>query len=389
MGALAALEKFAVDHSNNPEAFKKDLLAIARTTLSSKVLSQDRNHFAELACDAVLRMKGSSDLSHIQIIKKAGGKLMDSYLDEGFILDKKIGVNQPKRLEKAKILIANTAMDTDKIKIFGARVKVTSTGKLAELEKAEKIEAHGINCFINRQLIYNWPEQLFSDAGIMSIEHADFDGIERLALVTGGDITSTFDHPEQVKLGHRDLIEEVIIGEDTLIKFSGVAAGQACTIVLRGATEQLLDEAERSLHDALAVLSQTVKEPRTTLGGGCAEMLMAKAVEGAALKVDGKKQIAVGAFAIALRQLPTILADNAGYDSSDLVAKLRTAIYDGMTTYGLDLLTPGGGITDMRELGVIESYKLKKAVVSSASEAAELLLRVDNIIRSAPRRRER
>ncbi|KAG4440360.1 T-complex protein 1 subunit beta [Cadophora sp. M221] len=396
--ALAALEKSAVDHSSNPEAFKKDLLAIARTTLSSKVLSQDRNHFAELACDAVLRMKGSSDLSHIQIIKKAGGKLMDSYLDEGFILDKKIGVNQPKRLEKAKILIANTAMDTDKIKIFGARVKVTSTGKLAELEKAEKdkmkakvekIKAHGINCFINRQLIYNWPEQLFSDAGIMSIEHADFDGIERLALVTGGDITSTFDHPEQVKLGHCDLIEEVIIGEDTLIKFSGVAAGQACTIVLRGATEQLLDEAERSLHDALAVLSQTVKEPRTTLGGGCAEMLMAKAVEGAALKVDGKKQIAVGAFAIALRQLPTILADNAGYDSSDLVAKLRTAIYDGMTTYGLDLLTPGGGITDMRELGVIESYKLKKAVVSSASEAAELLLRVDNIIRSAPRRRER
>ena len=130
-------------------------------------------------------------------------------------------------------------MDTDKIKIFGARVKVESTGKLAELEKAErekmkakveKIKAHGINCFVNRQLIYNWPEQLFSDAGIISIEHADFDGIERLALVTGGEITSTFDHPDQVKLGHCDVIEEVIIGEDTLIKFSGVAAGQACTI---------------------------------------------------------------------------------------------------------------------------------------------------------------
>merc|ERR1712000_258326 len=256
-----------VDHSKSPEAFRKDLLSIARTTLSSKVLSQDRDHFAELACDAVLRLKQSSDLSHIQVIKKAGGKLSDSYLDEGFILDKKIGVNQPKRLEKAKILIANTAMDTDKIKIFGARVKVTSTGKLAELEKAEKdkmkakvekIKAHGINCFINRQLIYNWPEQLFSDAGIMSIEHADFDGIERLALVTGGDIASTFDHPDQVKLGQCDTIEEVIIGEDTLIKFSGVAAGEACTIVLRGATDQLLDEAERSLHDALAVLSQTV-----------------------------------------------------------------------------------------------------------------------------------
>ncbi|KAK0391584.1 hypothetical protein NLU13_1084 [Sarocladium strictum] len=396
--ALKALEESAVDHSKNPEAFRKDLLAIARTTLSSKVLAHDRDQFAKLACDAVLRLKSSSDLSHIQIIKKAGGKLSDSYLDEGFILDKKIGVNQPKRLEKAKILVANTSMDTDKVKIFGARMKVGSTSKLAELEKAEKekmkakvekIKSHGINCFINRQLIYNWPEQLFTDAGIMSIEHADFDGIERLALVTGGEIASTFDHPDQVKLGQCDLIEEVIIGEDTLIKFSGVSAGEACTIVLRGATEQLLDEAERSLHDALAVLSQTVLEPRTTLGGGCAEMLMAKAVEGAATRVEGKRQMAVSSFAIALRQLPTILADNAGLDSGDLVSRLRKAIYDGLTTYGLDLMTPGGGITDMRDLGVIESYKLKKAVVSSASEAAELLLRVDDIIRAAPRRRER
>ncbi|KIX97680.1 T-complex protein 1 subunit beta [Fonsecaea multimorphosa CBS 102226] len=396
--ALQALEKSAVDNSKTPEYFRKDLLAIARTTLSSKVLSQDRDQFASLAVDAVLRLKGSVDLNHIQIIKKSGGKLSDSYLDEGFILDKRIGVNQPKRLENAKILVANTAMDTDKVKIWAARMKVGSTKELAELEKAERermrakverIKAHGINCFINRQLIYNWPEQLFTEAGIMSIEHADFDGVERLALVTGGEIASTFDHPESVKLGHCDLIEEIIIGEDTLIKFSGVAAGQACTIVLRGATEQLLDEAERSLHDALAVLSQTIKEPRVVLGGGCSEMVMAKAVDSLAQKIPGKKRLAVDSFSTALRQLPTILADNAGLDSSALVSELRSEVYRGMTSSGLDLLTPGGGIADMRELGVIESYKLKKAVVGSASEAAELLLRVDDIIRAAPRRRER
>lgn len=396
--ALGALERSAVDHSKNPELFRADLVAIARTTLSSKVLSQDRDYFANLAVDAVLRMKGSTDLTHIQIIKKAGGKLSDSYLDDGFILDKRFGVNQPKRLEKARIMVANTAMDTDKIKIFGARVKAESTSKLAELEKAERermkqkverIKGHGITCFVNRQLIYNWPESLFAEAGIASIEHADFDGVERLALVTGAEIASTFDHPESVQLGHCDLIEEVLIGEDTLIRFSGVAAGRACTVVLRGATNQLLDEAERSLHDALAVLSQTVKEPRTTLGGGCAEMVMAKAVDNAAQNVIDKKALAVESFAKALRQLPTILADNAGLDSSALVTRLRAAVYQGMTSSGLDLLTPGGGIADMRELGVIESYKLKRAVVSSASEAAELLLRVDNIIRSAPRKRER
>lgn len=379
--ALEALRVSAVDHKGDPEKFKLDLLNISRTTLSSKVLSQDKEHFSRLAVDAVLRLKGSTNLNNIQIIKKAGGKLSDSYLDEGFILDKRIGVNQPKRLENAKILVANTggsrhspraglktfannptAMDTDKIKIFGARVKVDSTGKLAELEKAErekmrakveKIKAHGINCFVNRQLIYNWPEQLFADAGIVSIEHADFDGIERLALVTGGEITSTFDHPEAVKLGHCELIEEVIIGEDTLIKFSGVAAGEACTIVLRGATEQLLDEADRSLHDALSVLSQTVVETRTVLGGGCSEMLMSKAVEQAAQNTPGKKALAIEAYARALRQLPTILADNAGFDSSELVAKLRAAINKGMSSSGLDLYHPGGRIGDMRELGVV------------------------------------
>jgi len=249
-----------------------------------------------------------------------------------------------------------------------------------------KIKAHGINCFVNRQLIYNWPEQLFSDAGIVSIEHADFEGIERLALVTGGEIASTFDHPDLVKLGYCDLIEEIIIGEDKLIRFSGVAAGEACTIVLRGATNQLLDEADRSIHDALSVLSQTVQEPRTVLGGGCAEMLMARAVDELAAKTPGKKAVAVEAFARALRAIPTILADNAGFDSADLVAQLRAAHYANNDKAGLEMNK--GDIADMAELGITESFKLKRQVLLSASEAADMILRVDDIIRCAPRKRE-
>lgn len=120
-----------------------------------------------------------------------------------------------------------------------------------------------------------------------------------------------------------------------MIKFSGVAAGEACTVVLRGSTSQMVDEAERSLHDALSVLSQTVKETRTVLGGGCSEMLMSCAVDEEARKVKGKKAIAAEAFGKALRQMPTILADNAGYDSSDLVAKLRAAHYEGQADAGL------------------------------------------------------
>lgn len=224
--AFAALEKAAKDHGADAARFREDLLAVARTTLSSKILSQEREHFAQLAVDAVLRLKGSTNLEAIHIIKKRGGALRDSFLDEGFILQKKIGVGQPKRVENAKVLVANTAMDTDKIKIFGSRVRVDSAAKVAEIEQAErqrmltkcqKIVDHGCNVFINRQLIYNLPEMFFADKGVMAIEHADFDGMERLALVLGAEIVSTFDHPELVKLGTCKLIEEIMLGEEKVI----------------------------------------------------------------------------------------------------------------------------------------------------------------------------
>ncbi|CAI0382263.1 unnamed protein product [Linum tenue] len=377
------------------EKFKMDLMKIAKTTLSSKILSQDKEHFAKLAVDAVLRLKGSTNLESIQIIKKPGGSLKDSFLDEGFILDKKIGIGQPKRIENANILVANTAMDTDKVKIYGARVRVDSMAKVADIEAAEKqkmrekvdkILAHGINCFVNRQLIYNFPEELFANAGVLAIEHADFDGIERLALVTGGEIASTFDNPESVKLGHCKLIEEIMIGEDKLIKFSGVEMGQACTVVLRGASHHVLDEAERSLHDALCVLSQTVNDSRVLFGGGWPEMVMAKAVDELARTTPGKRSHAIEAFSKALVAIPTTIADNAGLDSAELVARLRAEHNKEESNAGIDVIS--GSVGDMSELGISEAFKVKQAVLLSATEAAEMILRVDEIITCAPRRRE-
>jgi len=328
-------------------------------------------------------------------MKIPGGSVASSFLEEGFIMNKKIGVGQPKRVENAKILVANTAMDTDKIKIYGSRVRVESLSKVAEIEEAEKqrmrskcqkIIDHGINCFVNRQLIYNLPEQIFADAGIMSIEHADFDGIERLAAVTGGEITSTFDAPDQVKLGECDLIEEIVVGEQKLLRFSGCKGGAACTIVLRGASSHLLDEAERSLHDALCVLVATVKESRVIMGGGCGEVLMAEAIDAKAPSVPGKRSLAMEAFAKALRQLPSIIADNAGFDSTQLVTELRAAHHEGRSTSGIDVRT--GAVGDMMSLGIRESYKSKRMVLTSAAEAAEMILRVDNIIKCAPRQRQ-
>jgi T-complex protein 1 subunit beta len=393
--AATALEASTLDNGADPIAFKKDLFNIACVTLSSKVLAQAGDHFANIAVDAVLRLRGSTNLDHVQIIKKPGGSLADSWLEDGFILEKKLGVGQPKRIENAKILVANTAMDTDKVKLYGSRVRVDSLARVAEIEDAEKakmiakcdrILAHNCNVFVNRQLIYNRPEQYFTQKGIMAIEHADFDGVERLALVTGGEIVSTFDDPSAVRLGHADVVEEAMIGEDVVIRFIGCAAGEACTIVLRGANMQLLDEAERSLHDALCVLSQTVKETRTVLGGGCAETLMANAVDSLARKTPGKRALAMEGFAHALRALPGIIAENGGFDSSDLVTRLRAAHAAGDDTAGLDMQR--GTIGNMRKLGITESYKLKRQMLASAVEGAEMIIRVDDIIKAAPRARE-
>lgn len=213
--------------------------------------------------DAVLRLKGSGNLDYIKLIKKSGGTLKDSFLADGFILEKQITTGCPRRKENPKVMVSNTPMDHDKIKIFGSKVRVDSMLKVAEIEEAEKMKmkrkvekilAYNPDVFINRQLIYNYPEQLLAEKGIMVIEHADFDGTERLAAVLGADILSTFDAPENGRLGTCQLIEEIMIGEDKVIKFSGCKAGEACSIVLRGSGSHILDEAERSLHDAICVL---------------------------------------------------------------------------------------------------------------------------------------
>lgn len=394
--ARKRLEEISVNNAADEASFRRDLINIAKTTLSSKILTSDKDHFADLAVDAVLRLKGSTDLDAIQILKKTGGTIRDSFLDQGFILDKRIGIGQPTRIENAKILVANTAMDTDKIKIYGARVRVDSMAKVADIENAERdkmrkkceaIIAHGANVFINRQLIYNFPEELFADAGIMAIEHADFDGIERLAKVLGAEITSTFDDPANVVLGEAKMVEEIMVGEDRMVHFSGCALGESCSIVLRGASQHILDEAERSLHDALCVLTQTVADSRVILGGGWSEMQMARVVDELAAVTPGKKSLAMAAFANALRQIPTIISDNAGLDSAEIVSHLRAAHAANPETTGTGVDVISGGMGDMRERGIFESFKVKAAALMSATEAAEMILRVDDIVKAAPRKR--
>ena len=392
--SLEVLTAQAMDNSSNKEQLYQDLINIAKTTLSSKLVTHEKEFFAKMVVDAVLRLGDTPSLDLIKVIKTPGGTLQDSFLAEGFILEKAISVGCPKEKINPKILIANTAMDYDKIKIYGSRVKVDSIEKVAEIEQAEKekmkakvdkILAYGCDIFINRQLIYQYPEQLMGEKDVMVIEHADFDGVERLAAVTGGEILSTFDNPNPAVLGTCEKVEEIMIGEDKVIKFSGCKNKKACSIVLRGASAHLLEEAERSLHDALCVVCETVKSHLVVYGGGYCEMKLAQEVDNLANTFKGKESLAIESFARALRQLPTIIADNAGLDSSELVSNLKNEIFKGSTSAGLDVNKATVG--DMKELGIFECFKVKEQALLSACEAAEMIIRVDMTFTAPPRQR--
>lgn len=392
--AQKVLEEISVDNSKDQEKFKNDLKNLALTTLSSKLLLHDRERFANLCVDAVLRLQGSGNLDYIKLIKKPGGTLGDSFLADGLILEKTIATGCKKLATNPKVMVANTPLDHDKIKIMGSKVKVDSMTKIHEIEEAEKrkmkskidkILAYKPDVFINRQLIYNYPEQLLTQAGVMVIEHADFDGVERLSAVLGSEILSTFDQPDEKLLGSCDRIEEMMIGEDKVIKFSGTHKNEACTIILRGSGQHILDEAERSLHDAICVLVAACKNHRTLLGGGNSEMRMAAAVDDLAKSMSGKQAIAVEAFSRALRALPTIICENGGYDAAELVTQLRAAITNGNTSSGINMFD--GKVDDMITLGVTECLRVKEQALISATEAAEMILRVDDIVRCAPRQR--
>jgi len=393
--AQKVLEEIASDNHEDLEAFKQDLKNIALTTLSSKLLLHDREKFANLCVEAVLRLQGSANLDYIKLIKKPGGTLGDSFLADGMILEKSISTGCKRLARNPRIMVANTPMDHDKIKIMGSKVKVDSMQKIGEIEEAEKrkmqakvnkILAYKPDVFINRQLIYNYPEQLLAQAGVIVIEHADFDGVERLSAVLGSEILSTFDNPNPDSLGSCDMLEEIMIGEDKVIKFSGCHKNEACTIVLRGSGQHILDEAERSLHDAICVLIAASKNHKTILGGGNSEMRMSLAVDELAKSMSGKQAIAVEAFARALRQLPTIICENGGYDAAELVTNLRSEIFNGNTSAGINMFA--GKVDNMVTLGVTECFRVKEQALVSATEAAEMILRVDDIVRCAPRQRQ-
>jgi T-complex protein 1 subunit beta len=384
--AADSVIEHSMDKSSNLEEFSAKLVSLARTTLSSKVLFSHHEFFSRIVIRAILSLKGATNLRRVKIVKKTGGSLVDSFLDEAFILEKKLGASSPKRCTNPRILIVNTQMDNDRVKIFGTKVETKSLTTLAHLEvgeqkkvldKCSKILSYKANVLVNRQLIYDGPGNFLTNNGLMTLENADFEGIEAISLLTNGEIVSTFDEPESVRLGRCSIVEEIMVGDEPMTRFGGCVNGGVCSIVLRGSSQEILDEAERSIHDALSVISRTLRNPWVTYGAGFCETMIACRLRDFSKTFNGVNAVLYEECSRAFIQIPRIIAENAGLDSLRIVNELMERGSVESQTLVIDIVK--GVLEKPVLLNIIESSKQKVYTILSAFEAVEILSRIDKM----------
>ncbi|GBF08435.1 thermosome subunit beta [Aeropyrum pernix] len=370
------------------------LKLIAKTSLNSKAVAEARDYFAELAVEAVRTVaekRGDSwyvDLNNIQIVKKHGGSLRDTRLVRGIVLDKEVvHPDMPRRVENARIALLDTPLEIEKPEI-DLEISITSPEQIKALyekqerilqEKIEKIAATGANVVITQKGIDDVAQHFLAKKGILAVRRVKRSDIEKIARATGARIVTDIEDLRPEDLGYAELVEERKVGEDKMVFIEGAKNPKSVTILLRGGFERLVDEAERSLHDALSVVADAIMDGKIVAGGGAVEVEVAKVLYEYASNLPGKTQLAVEAFARAVEALPQALAHNAGHDPIEVLVKLRSAHEKPENKwYGVDLDT--GEIVDMWSRGVLEPMRVKLNALKAATEVASMILRIDDVI---------
>jgi thermosome len=373
---------------------KKILTGIASTSMNSKSVVGSKDHFAKIAVDAVLQIREETssgvraDIEMIEVIKKQGKSLDETELITGMVIDKEIvHASMPKRVEKAKIALVNAAIEVEKTE-FDAEIKIDRPEQIKAFldeeqkmltDMVDKIVASGANVLICQKGIDDVAQHFLAKKGIMAIRRAKKSTLEKLSKATGGKIATTLDELNGDYLGVAGVVEEVRIGDDKLVYVRECKDPKAVSIVIRGGTEHVVDEADRALHDALCVVRNVVEDATYVAGGGSTEIEIAKQLEAYANKVGGREQLAIEAFAESLLIIPKTLTENGGHDPIDLIADLnKDHSKPTGTWFGVDVIK--GKSADMLKAGVIEPARVKSQAIRSAAEAAQMILRIDDVI---------
>ncbi|MCG2872528.1 MAG: TCP-1/cpn60 chaperonin family protein [Acidilobus sp.] len=370
------------------------LVKVAKTSLSSKAVSEARDYFAKLvvqAVKAVAEKRGDKwyvDINNVQIVKKHGGSLLDTQLVNGIVIDKEVvHPDMPKRVTNAKIAVLDAPLEIQKPEI-DMEISISSPDAIKRLldkqekilqEKVEKIAATGANVVITQKGIDDVAQHFLAKKGILAVRRVKRSDVEKLARATGAKIVTSIRDLKPESLGYADLVEERKVGNDKMVFIEGAKNPRSVTILIRGGFERIVDEAERSIHDALSAVADAIMDGKVVAGGGSVEVELAKHLREWAKTVPGKIQLAVEAFARALESLPQTLATNAGHDPIDVLMKLRSSHSDASKKwYGVDLNT--GNPIDMWAAGVIEPLRVKLNAYKAGTEAATLILRIDDMV---------
>jgi len=398
MGYLKAAEK--ADEILNGMATKvskdedKVLKRIAITSMSSKGSEMKGEKLAELCVQAVRQIteeengKLVADIDNIKVEKKSGGSSVDSELIKGIIIDKEVvHPGMPKRVEKAKIALLNCALEVKETET-DAEIRITDPEQLKAFlqeeermlhEMVDQIKRTGANVVLAQKGIDDVAQHFLAKAGIMATRRVKESDMEKLARATGGKVVTNLKDLTDDDLGLADLVEERKVAGDEMMFIEGCKDPKAVSLLVRGGTEHVVDEVERAVHDGISVISAAIEDGKIVAGGGAPEIEVAKQLREYAETVGGREALAVNAFADALEIVPRTLAENAGLDPIDILVQLRAEHgKPNGKDMGLDVFS--GKATNTLKLGIIEPLRVKTQAIKSASEAAEMILRIDDVI---------
>jgi len=372
------------------------LQRIAMTSMGTKGVTGAKDYLAKIAVDAGLQVKETRDgktkvdVDLVKVVKKHGKSLEETELVRGIVIDKEIAHPQmPKRINNAKIALLNAKLEIEKTE-FDAKININNPDQMKLFldeeermlkEMVDDVVKSGANFVFCEKSIDDMALHFLSKKGISAIKNMSSGDMEKLAKATGGKIVASLKDLGSDSLGEAKVIEESKIGDDKLTYVRDAKNPMAVTIVIRGGTEHVVDEAERSLHDALCVVRDAIEDSKVVAGGGAPEAETAKQLREYAVKVGGREQLAIEAFAEAMESIPLALAENAGLDPIDIMVELRAKHQNPENRwYGVDVFS--GKVRDMKSLNVLEPLRVKIQVVKSATEAASMILRIDDVVAS-------
>jgi archaeal chaperonin len=375
---------------------KSELIRVARTSMQTKLVSKDSDELSEVVVNAALQVSEPNesayiiDIDDVKVEKKTGGSLRDTKLIKGIVLDKEVvHGGMPKRVEKAKIALINSALEIEKTE-FDAKININSPDQMKMFLEEEnkmlknmvdKIISSGANVAICQKGIDDVAQHYLAKSNVLSVRRVKESDMTKLSRATGARMVNNLEDLSSKDLGSADLVEERKVETDKWVFIEGCKHPKAVTILIRGGSQRVVDEAERSIHDALMVTKDVMEKPSIVAGGGSPESYVAGKLREWSSTLSGREQLAADKFAESLEVIPLALAENAGMDPIDTLTELRSKQTKGSKWSGID--ARGGKVVDMSKQDIVEPLSVKEQIIKSATEVASMILRIDDVIASS------